>query len=249
MFLNDSSGQYNLLLASHLLFKRDTSYIYNESTVKPRNSIKSNTERLNKTIVVSSEVDTFHPIANRFRNQTTLAFPFNYEYIHFSNLSVFVPFNYESLNCLKLYSIIEFADLILYSFKHNNCDQRKAKAIEIAGLKFIRWFNKSLQQENTCNQIERICINDLRSSIESQKGTNLSGVTWNDLIKDLNLDLMKIDKSLSPCLFVARYEKRYNVYKKYLKSLKYTFRKPPLCSRKLPECWEGVYSLIESEQM
>ena len=240
MFLNDSSGQYN----SHLLFKRDTNYIYNESTVKPQNSIKSNTERFNKTIVVSSEVDTFHPIANRFRNQTTLAFQFNYWYIHFSNLSVLVPFNYESPNCLKLYSIVRFARWRLYSFKYNHCDQRKTKAIEIAGIKFIRWLNESLQQDNTCNQIEKICINDLRSFIETQKETNLSGVSWNDLIKDLNLDLMTIDKSLSPCLFIARYEKLYNEYKKYSKSLKYTFRKQTYCSSELPECREGFYSLI-----
>ena len=64
MFLNASSGQYN----SYSLFKGDTTYICNESIVKPPNSTKSNPKRFNKKIVVSSEVDTFDPIANKLQN-------------------------------------------------------------------------------------------------------------------------------------------------------------------------------------
>ena len=127
----------------------------------------------------------------------------------------------------------------LKSLEHNDCDQQKITAIEIAAIKFIRLFNESFQQVNTCNEIEKICINDLRSFIESQKGTNLSGISWNNLIKYLNLNSIKIDDSLSPSLFVARYEKLYNVLRKTIFN---RFKKPPLCSAKSIACSEVVHT-------
>ena len=252
MFLNASSDQYN----SHLLFKKDAIYTYNESTVKSQNSIESNTEKFNQNIVVSSKLDKIYSFVNWIKNQKIFVCQFSYvdigdsmlfrfynsqsvQNIKYKNLSTNRSYKDQCFNCSKVHAIMYLAHSSLKLLEYNHCDQQKTRALETAGIKFIRFFNKSLQQENTCNQIEKICINDLRNFIQSQKGTNLSvGVSWNDLIKDLNLDLIKIDDSLSPCLFVARYEKlnilRQNLYKRLMK--------PPLCSAKSIACSEGFYT-------
>ena len=233
MFLDASSGLYN----SNSLFKEDTTYIYDESTVKLPNSTKSNTERVNENIVVSSTIDTFNPNRNWLRNQKTLADQF--WYIYYSNLSV-IPLSYHSQSfCSKLYRIFIFADRSLESMKYNDCDQRKTRALEIAGLKFIRLFNESFQQDNTCKQMQNICINVLESFIKKQKVTNVSRVSWNNLLKDLNLDSIIINKSLSPCLFAARYEILYNRQNYHFM---FGIRKPLLCSIKSAVCSEEVYT-------
>ena len=252
MFLNASSGQYN----SYLLFKKNAIYIYNKLTEITQNSIESNTEKFNKNMVVSSRLDKIYSFVNWIKNQKKLNDQFYYidngslslplfssplqvQNFKYKNLSTNLSYNYQSLSCSKVYRIMHFAHNSLKSLEYDDCDQQKTKEIEITAIKFIRLFNESLQQENTCNQIEKICINDLRSFIESQKGTNLSGVSWNDLIKYLNLDSIKIDDSLSPCLFVARYEKLYNILTECLLCW---LIKPPLCSAKSIACSEGVYT-------
>ena len=231
MFLDASSGPYN----SNSLFKEDTTYIYDESTVKPPNSTKSNTERVNENIVVSSTIDTFNPNRNWLRNQKTLADQFWYIYY-----SIIPDYHYYSQSfCSKLYRILRFADRSLKSMKYNDCDQRKTRALEIAGLKFIRLFNESFQQDNTCKQMQNICINVLESFIKKQKVTNVSRVSWNNLLKNLNLDSIIINKSLSPCLFAARYEILYNRQNYHFM---FGIRKPLLCSIKSAVCFEGVYT-------
>ena len=255
MFLNASSGQYN----SHLLFKEDAIYTYNESTEIPQNSTEPNTNS-----VAFSEFNKMYPFVNWIKNQKILNDQFfssrlrclsvllprniwsvqGFKYI---TLNTNLSYNDQSLNCSKFYPIMYLAYTSLKSLKYNDCDKQKIRAIEIAAIKFIRLFNESLQ-ENTCNQIEKICINDLRSFIESQKRTNLSGVSWNDLIKYLNLDSIKIDDSLSPCLFVARYEK-INILRETLdKRPDKQFEKPPLCSAKSIACLEGVYTWNNLDQ-
>ena len=252
MFLNASSGQYNI----YLLFKKNAIYTYNESTEIPQNSTESNTEKFNENMVVSSRLDKIYSFVNWIKNlkklndqniflgDGSLSFPvfpspLQVQNFKYKNLSTNFSYNYQSLSCSKVYRIMYFAHNSLKSLEYNDCDKQKTRAMEIAAIKFIRLFNESLQQENTCNQIEKICINDLRSFIKSQKGTNLSGVSWNDLIKYLNLDSIRIDDSLSPCLFVARYEKLYNM----LTECPFCwFIKPSLCSEKSIVCLEGAYT-------
>ena len=259
MFLNVSYGQYN----SYSLLKRDAIYNYNESTVKRQNSTESNTEKFNENIVVSSKLDKIYSFVNWIGKQKNLDFQFLYvdtgsltvplpcnsrpiQNFNYKILSTNLCYNDQTLNCSKVYPIMYFAHSSLKSLENNHCDQQKTRALEIAAIKFIRLFNKSLQQENTCNQFEKICINDLRIFIESQKGTNLNvGVSWNHLIKDLNLDLIKIDDSLSPCLFVARYEKLYNILRE---TVLFSFVKPPLCPTKSIACLEGVYTWNRLDQ-
>ena len=160
------------------------------------------------------------------------------------NFSTNHSYNDQSLNCSKVYPIMYLAHSSLKSLEYNHCDQQKTRALETAGIKFIRLFNESFQQENACNQIENICINDLelhettKSFMKSQKEANWSGISWNHLIKDLNLDLIKIDDSLSPCLFDARYEK-LNILRRTLNK---RLKKLLLCSAKSIACSKGFYT-------
>ena len=219
-----SSNQHSRLLR----IKEDDTFFIHNNVGNPTN----------KPMSFFIEKEKYNNIINRPQNRTILLDQFHN--IYSVNLSGSVP---NQNFCTKLYSIIQFADSSLNSLKYDDCDQQKIRALEIAGLKFIRLFNKSLQQENTCHQIERICIDDLRNFMKTQTKKNLSEVYWNDLIKDLNLFSIKIDKFFNPCLFIARYEKLKNRYGTFYQHLMYIYTKhPPLCFKKSIECLEGVYT-------
>ena len=87
------------------------------------------------------------------------------------------------------------------------------------------------------NEREKICINDIRRFIKAQTGKNLSRVPWNSLIKSLNLHSIKIDKNLSPCLFIARYKK--------LKNFRVDLRSRLAFCSKETLCLEGIYTWSE----
>ena len=87
------------------------------------------------------------------------------------------------------------------------------------------------------NEREKICINDIRRFIKAQTGKNLSRVPWNSLIKSLNLHSIKIDKNLSPCLFIARYKKLKNFCVDLRSRLAF-------CSKETL-CLEGIYTWSE----
>ena len=93
------------------------------------------------------EKEMYNDIINRPQNRTMLLDLFHN--IYSVNLSGSVS---NQNFCTKLYSIIQFADSSLNSLKYDDCDRQKIRVLEIAGLKFIRLLNESLQQENTRNQ-------------------------------------------------------------------------------------------------
>ena len=106
--------------------------------------------------------------------------------------------------------------------------------------------NETFQAENSCNLIENICINEIRSFIETQKERKLSGVSWNDLIENFSLDSVEIDESLNPCVVFLRYEKlSHEISSFQLLDIAEAFggiALAPFCSYKSLICMEGAHT-------
>ena len=128
-----------------------------------------------------------------------------------------------------------------------NCGPKKDQELEMIEMKFRDLGKKISPTENTCNAIEMVCIDDVRSFMETQTKKNLSGVSWNDLKKNLHLDSLKIEEFLNPCVVVVWYEKILNDKmsgKKQINIFVYTLGLTlmPFCSRKSIGCMKEVYT-------
>ena len=128
-----------------------------------------------------------------------------------------------------------------------NCGPKKEKELEMVEMKYTDLGKKIFPTKNTCIPIERVCIEDVRSFMETQTKKNLSEVSWNDLTKNPYLDSFKIDSSFNPCVVFVWYKKIFNdeISKKKLLDIVinvYAFTLMPFCSRKSIQCMEKVYT-------
>ena len=92
-----------------------------------------------------------------------------------------------------------------------------------------------------------VCIDDVRSFVETQAKKNLSGVSWNDLTKQLYLDSFKMDKSFNPCVVSVWYEKFFTkkMSEEELWDMVfyiYGFSLMPFCSKKSIQCVKEFYT-------
>ena len=128
-----------------------------------------------------------------------------------------------------------------------DCGPKKNQELEMINMKFSDFAKKIYPIKNICNGIEMVCIDDVRSFMETQTKKNLSGVSWNDLKKNLYLDSLKIDEFLNPCVVAVWYEKILNDKISGIKQIDifvYTLGLTlmPFCSKKSIECIKEVYT-------
>ena len=147
----------------------------------------------------------------------------------------------ESENLILLFIVPKLLSLEV------DCGPKKNQELEMINMKFRDLAEKIFPTENTCNAIEMVCIDEVRSFMETQTKKNLSGVSWNDLKKNLYLDSLKIEEFLNPCVAVVWYVKNLNDEmsgKIQIDIFVYTFGLTlmPFCSEKSIECIKEVYT-------
>ena len=147
----------------------------------------------------------------------------------------------ESKNAGFVFIMVKISDL------KADCGPKKAKDLEMINMKLRDLWKKISPTENTCIPIEMVCIDDVRSFVETQTKKNLSGVSWNDLTKQLYLDSFKIDKSFNPCAVSVWYEKIFNreiPEEESIDMFSYIsgFSLTPFCSEKSIVCIKEFYT-------
>ena len=149
--------------------------------------------------------------------------------------------------CLTESEILELYFLQSKTNAIKDCGPKKDQELEMIEMKFTDLLKKIFPRENSCIPIERVCIEDVRSFMQTQTKKNLSGVSWNDLKKNLYLDSFKIDEVFNPCVVFVWYEKIFNGEISEKKAVDifvyiYGLTLMPFCSKKLIKCMKEVYT-------
>ena len=78
--------------------------------------------------------------------------------------------------------------------------------LQFSAIEVVSIFNGTL-----CNQslIENYCINQVQYYLKIDKRTRFNNVTWENLVQNINLASVDLQQPLTPCLFIAFFDKYF----------------------------------------